>query len=86
MNLMTLKKREKGYGVCKFNTLNGRWFKKEMSMNFGKNKEVDSTIERGRVVKLHDSHDYFLVFEVQKKMTNKKTHRSGKNYILVLPL
>ena len=86
MNLMTLKKREKGSGLCKFNTLNGRWFKKEMSVSVGKNEEENSTIERGRVVKLYDSHDYFLVFEVWKQMSNKKMYPSERNDILVWPL
>ena len=86
MNLMTLKNRERGSGVCKFNTLNARWFKKEMSVSVGKNEEVDSTIERGRVVKLYDSNDYFLVFEVWKQMGNKKMYPSEKSDILVWPL
>ena len=59
MNLMTLKNREKGYGVYKFNTLNGRWFKKEMSATIGTIEETDSTIERGRVVTVCGIDDFF---------------------------
>ena len=86
MNLMTMKNRERGSGVCKFNTLNGRWFKKEMSDSVGKTEEIESTIERGGVVKLNNSHNYFLVFEVWKQMGNKKRYPSEKNDILVWSL
>ena len=85
MNLMTLKNRERGSGICKFNTLNGRWFKKEMSATVATIEDVNS-IERGRVVTICGSDDYFLVYEVWKQMGNKKVYPSETSDVLVWPL
>ena len=85
MNMMKLKNREKGSGVCKFNTLNGRWFKKEMSASVGGREKMESTVERGRIVKLSGNEDFFLVFEVWKQMGNKKMYPSEKSDVLIWP-
>ena len=58
MNLMKLKNRERGSGVCKFNTLNGRWFGKtekmsvniENDMNYSSSNLGAKLIKRGTVV------------------------------------
>ena len=72
MSLMKLSNRERGSGACKFNTINRRWFKKEMNTSVGKNEEVNRTIERGSVVNFCGVNDYFLVFEAWKQMGIKK--------------
>ena len=94
MNLMKLKNRERGSGVCKFNTLNGRWFGKteKMSVNIENDMNNSSSnlgaklIKRGTVVSFNwEKKGYFLVFEVWKAMNNNKWFPSEKDDKLLWP-
>ena len=81
MNLIKMKNRERGTGVCRFNTLHGRWFGKSDKLCAQiSDGNTESIIKWGSILTLKNKKGYFLVYEVWKIMGNKNIHLNIKMF------
>ena len=81
-----MKNRERGTGVCRFNTLHGRWFGKSDKLCAQiSDGNTESIIKWGSILTLKNKKGYFLVYEVWKIMGNKKQYPSEYKDVLIWP-